>query len=51
MEAVKRNTNLHLVCLENLDREPHNQIAVRLKSIQKILGYVLLLSNNTEVDD
>ena len=33
--------------VENLGREPLNQFAVRLKSIGKILGYVLLLPNNT----
>ena len=41
---------MHLVGLKNLYREPLDQFAVCLKSIGEILGYVLLLPNNTEVD-
>ena len=51
LEAVTRNTNLHLVGQEKLDREPLNQFIFRLKSIGEILGYALLLANNTAVDD
>ena len=49
--SVRRNTNLHLVGQEKLDREPLNQFIFRLKNIGEILGYALLLPNNTEVDD
>ena len=47
LEAVTRNTNLHLVGQEKLDRESLNQFIFR----GEILGYALLLPNNTEVDD
>ena len=51
LEAVTRNTNLHLVGQKKLNRKPLNQFTFQLKSIGEILAYALLLPNNTEVDD